>query len=195
MAGLAGFAAACGGGDDESDDTVACAESGAPTAEGQVSIVAAETKDAGIVMADAACQPLYVNDVDTSEKITCTGECAGVWIPFTLPAKGSVRTETPQQIGQVELVKRPNGETQVALNGHPLYRFSGDEEAGDTNGEGVSDSFGGTDYQWSVLALDEAGAQAPTGSGSQAPPPGSQAPPGTQAPPGSQAPPAGPQRP
>jgi predicted lipoprotein with Yx(FWY)xxD motif len=176
-AALAGFLAACGGGDDESDDAAACAESGAPTAKGQVTLLAANTKESGVVMADAACQPLYVNDVDTSEKISCVGECARVWIPFTLPARGSVRAETPQQIGQVELVKRPDGETQVALNGQPLYLFSGDDEAGVTNGEGVSDGFGGTDYEWSVLTLEEAAAQAPTSSAPQAPPPGAQAPP------------------
>jgi predicted lipoprotein with Yx(FWY)xxD motif len=176
---LAGLLAACGGGDDESD-TAACAESGDPTAKGQVTLVAAATKESGDVMADAACQPLYVNDVDSAEKISCVGECARVWIPFTLPAKGSVRAETPQQIGQVELLKRPDGETQVALNGQPLYRFSGDEEDGDTNGEGVGDSFGGTDYEWSVLTLGEAAPQEGSPStppqGTQAPPPGVQRP-------------------
>jgi predicted lipoprotein with Yx(FWY)xxD motif len=164
---LAGFAVACGGGDDESEG-IACAPSGAPDAKGEVKVIAAETKDSGEVIADAACQPLYVNDVDTAEKISCTGACARVWIPFTLPAKGSVRGETPQQIGLISLVKRPDGRTQVALNGLPLYRFSGDEEDGDTNGDGVSDSFGGTAYEWSVLTLEGAGPQAAPG-GTQAP--------------------------
>jgi predicted lipoprotein with Yx(FWY)xxD motif len=153
-AGLAGLLAACGGGDDSEES--GCAASGAPTAKGQVTLLAAETKEEGAVIADAACQPLYVNDVETDKKISCTDECANVWIPFTLPAKGSVRALTPEQIGQVALVERPDGKTQVSLNGQPLYRFSGDGEAGDTNGEGVSDSFGGVDYEWSVLTLEEA---------------------------------------
>jgi predicted lipoprotein with Yx(FWY)xxD motif len=177
-AGLAGFLAACGGGDEESEDA-ACAESAAPTAKGQVRLLAAATKDAGAVMADAACQPLYVNDVDTSEKITCVGACARVWIPISVPRKGSVQTETPQQIGTVSLVRRPDGKRQVTLNDQPLYRFSGDDEAGDTNGEGVGDSFGGTDYEWSVLTLDEA---APQKGSPSAPPQGAQAPPGLQRP-------------
>jgi len=155
-AGLAVVLAACGGGDDESEDS-GCAASGEANAKGQLTLIAAETKDAGDVMADASCQPLYVNDVDTDEKISCVGQCARVWIPVTLPGKGSVRAATPQPLGQIDLVKRPDGETQAVLNGQPLYRFSGDEEAGATNGDGVSDSFGGVQFEWSVLTLDEAG--------------------------------------
>lgn len=166
--------AACGGGDDASEG-VACAESGEPNAKGELTIIAAETKEAGDVIADAACQPLYVNDVDTAQKITCVGECARVWIPVTVPAKGAVRAETPAQIGQIELVKRPDGDTQAVLNDQPLYRFSGDQDAGATDGEGVSDSFGGVDYEWSVLTLDEAASNASAGfqtPGSQGPVPG-----------------------
>jgi predicted lipoprotein with Yx(FWY)xxD motif len=172
-AALVALLAACGGGDEDSEDS-GCAATGEPNAKGQVTLIAAETKDAGDVIADAACQPLYVNDVDNEKKISCTGECARVWIPVTLPGKGSVRAVTPQQVGQVDLVKRPDGQTQVALNDKPLYRFSGDTEPGDTNGEGVSDSYAGVDYEWSVLTLDEAGPQP----GSPSSPPRARKPPG-----------------
>jgi hypothetical protein len=37
---------------------------------------------------------------------------------------------------------RSDGNPQVTYNGHPLYLFSGDQKAGDTNGQGVT-AFGG----------------------------------------------------
>jgi predicted lipoprotein with Yx(FWY)xxD motif len=40
---------------------------------------------------------------------------------------------------------RSGGEQQVIYNGHPLYLFSGDQKAGDTNGQGVN-AFGGSWY-------------------------------------------------
>ena len=43
--------------------------------------------------------------------------------------------------GAVRLVKRSDGANQVTLDGHPLYYFSGDQSAGQTNGQGV-DEFG-----------------------------------------------------
>jgi predicted lipoprotein with Yx(FWY)xxD motif len=43
---------------------------------------------------------------------------------------------------------RADGTTQVVYNGHPLYSYSGDTKAGDTNGEGVT-AFGAG---WDVVS-------------------------------------------
>jgi hypothetical protein len=48
---------------------------------------------------------------------------------------------------------RSDGKPQVTYNGHPVYLFSGDQSAGDTNGEGVT-AFGAS---W--FALSPAGNQ------------------------------------
>jgi predicted lipoprotein with Yx(FWY)xxD motif len=42
------------------------------------------------------------------------------------------------------VVTRTDGTRQIALNGHPLYRFAGDQNPGDTAGNG----FGGI---WHVV--------------------------------------------
>jgi Secreted repeat of unknown function len=47
----------------------------------------------------------------------------------------------PSMLGTIE---RPDGRLQVTYRGLPLYRFSGDTEAGDVNGQGI----GGT---WHAL--------------------------------------------
>jgi predicted lipoprotein with Yx(FWY)xxD motif len=44
--------------------------------------------------------------------------------------------------------KRKNGKKQVTYNGHPLYYYSGDNKAGQANGEGL-DAFGA---EWYVLS-------------------------------------------
>lgn len=38
---------------------------------------------------------------------------------------------------------RPEGGTQIAYNGHPLYLYKGDQKPGDTKGEGLT-AFGGS---------------------------------------------------
>src|SRR5262249_58062812 len=90
---------------------------------------------------------------------TCTDQCAGAWPPLTVtttPVAGSGVTASLLSTIATSIGK------QVTYAGHPLYRFSGDQAAGQTNGFGS----GGV---WWVLAPD----------GSKIVPP---APPTTQAP-------------
>jgi predicted lipoprotein with Yx(FWY)xxD motif len=54
---------------------------------------------------------------------------------------------------------RSDGTSQVTYNGHPVYRYSGDQKPGDTAGEGL-DAFGA---EWYVLS--PAGDQVTGGSG------------------------------
>ena len=58
---------------------------------------------------------------------------------------------------------RSDGKQQVTYNGHPLYRFAGDQKAGDTNGQGVN-AFGGI---WHALTAtgNEVTATAASGGG------------------------------
>lgn len=44
--------------------------------------------------------------------------------------------------------KRKDGQAEVAYNGHPLYFYAGDQQPGDTTGEGL-DQFGAP---WDVVA-------------------------------------------
>jgi predicted lipoprotein with Yx(FWY)xxD motif len=39
-------------------------------------------------------------------------------------------------------IKRSDGKPQVTYNGHPLYRYQGDQKAGQVTGQGI-DAFGG----------------------------------------------------
>ena len=73
--------------------------------------------------------------------------CFSFWPPYKVPATGTL-TKARGISGTLSRLKRVRGGfTQLMLNGHPVYRFNGDNSKGQANGEGVR-SFGGT---WSVV--------------------------------------------
>ena len=101
--------------------------------------------------------------VDSSGKpVACTSGCLAVWPPVAT-------TGTPQGVtgvtASLSAVSASDGSTQAAANGDPLYYYSGDSSAGQTNGQGLM-SFGGTWY-----ALQPSG-QTVSSSGSGTPVPG-----------------------
>lgn len=91
----------------------------------------------GTVLVDHSGLTLYRFSPDGTGKSTCTGACAMIWPPLTVPtprvAAGSGITAS-----ELGTITRPDGTLQVTFNGMPLYRFSGDKKAGDTTGQGVA---------------------------------------------------------
>jgi predicted lipoprotein with Yx(FWY)xxD motif len=75
---------------------------------------------------------LYEFDNDTSGKSNCEGQCATTWPPLTFTGNGA-----PTGAAGLSTITRTDGTKQVALDGHPLYMYSGDTKAGDTNGDGL----------------------------------------------------------
>ena len=55
-------------------------------------------------------------------------------------------------------IDRGNGEMQLAVDGRPLYRFSGDAATGDANGQGVGEV-------WFVATPDGSGIEEPATEG------------------------------
>jgi predicted lipoprotein with Yx(FWY)xxD motif len=111
---------------------------------------------------------VYTLSGDTKKHMECrqNNGCFAVWP--AVKAKGHV-TKAAGVKGKLGTFKR-NGFTQVTLNGHPLYTFSGDgNKAGVANGNGLQ-SFGGT---WHIVTAGKSsGARAPSapgGGGYQAP--------------------------
>ncbi|MFJ6796086.1 hypothetical protein [Streptomyces sp. NPDC091268] len=75
---------------------------------------------------------------------TCEGDCVAKW-PVVAPVD---RANTKGLIEKNHLVlDRPDGKKQQTVNCWPVYTFTGDKKAGDTNGQGV----GGT---WYAVAPD-----------------------------------------
>ncbi len=135
--------AGCGGGSD-TDATPT-------TASGTPATIGVANGSLGTILVDSQGRTLYMFQKDTGTKSTCFGKCAVNWPPLdasSKPTEGS--GADPAMVGTTS---RPGGKSQVTYNGHPLYLFAGDKNAGDTNGEGVN-AFGGNWY-----ALTPAGDQ------------------------------------
>ena len=78
---------------------------------------------------------LYYFTPDTATTAACTGSCISMWPPLLSSGSGSP-TSASTLSGTLSVQTDANGK-QVEYNGHPLYVFSGDTAAGQTNGEGL----------------------------------------------------------
>lgn len=81
------------------------------------------------ILADSHGMTLYTFDKDAGGKSACNGKCADNWPPLTAPADASAH-------GDYTVITRDDGSKQWAYKGHPLYRWHGDKQAGDKNGDG-----------------------------------------------------------
>ena len=93
----------------------------------------AET-DLGKVLVNEDQHTVYLFKQDTGEDSTCTGGCAGTW-----PAVKAADPTAGDGVDESKLSTNDAG--QVVYNGHPLYTYSGDQEPGDTNGQGIGDNW------------------------------------------------------
>jgi predicted lipoprotein with Yx(FWY)xxD motif len=94
---------------------------------------------AGTYLTDASGRSVYLWHADTGMASTCVGACATAWPPLT--TTGSVQAGNGVQASAIATITRSDGSTQVTYNGHPLYEFAGDRQAGQTKGQG-SKAFG-----------------------------------------------------
>ncbi|MEV6782159.1 hypothetical protein [Streptomyces sp. NPDC051098] len=100
----------------------------------------------GTSLVDDKGMTLYVFDKDTKNKSNCTGACAEGWPPLLDTAAPTASSGVKSNL--LKTTTRSDGKKQVTYNGHPLYRFSADQKAGDANGQAV-DAFGA---KWYVIS-------------------------------------------
>ena len=89
---------------------------------------------------------LYLFTPDTATTSACNTGCVDSWPPFTLDAGETVKGGEGVT-GKFGTITRQDGAMQVTYNSHPLYYFSGDQAAGDTNGQGLNS-------KWYVVGAD-----------------------------------------
>ena len=95
------------------------------------------------ILTDARGMTLYYLTSDAPDKASCTGSCAALWPPVL---STSAPTSEGQLPGKLTTVQTANG-SQVAYNGHLLYRYSVDKTKGQTNGQGMAG-------KWWVASVD-----------------------------------------
>jgi predicted lipoprotein with Yx(FWY)xxD motif len=152
--------AACG-----SDNSSSASSGGSGGSSDTVSVES--IGDTGDVLVSSNGAALYTPDQEKDGKILCTGECTSIWVPVTV-AKGQTPTGPDDVSGALGTVRRPDGTTQVALDGAPLYTFS-QEGTGEVTGDGFKDAFSGQQFVWHVVtpsgASDSAGSTTTSGGG------------------------------
>ena len=145
--------AGCGGG-----GNATAATAPPTTTSGSRRRSACEQGGLGKILVDSQGRTLYLFQKDTGTKSACSGACASAWPPLRATGKPTVGSGArASMVGTTTAVRR---KPQVTYNGHPLYLYSGDQSAGDTNGQGLTASAA----NWYVLS--PAGSTITTSSGS-----------------------------
>jgi predicted lipoprotein with Yx(FWY)xxD motif len=145
---VAGLAAACSGAATAAPASspspapaataaASAASASAPAAAGGPVVMTATVGTVGtLVVASSNGMTVYTFDKDVANSGTsaCTGGCIAKWPALTVPA-GSTPTGASGVTGKLGTITRADDSTlQVTYNGKPLYFFSGDKAAGDSNG-------------------------------------------------------------
>ncbi len=147
--------AACGSSSSSNPTSSATGtQSAAQTASSPSSAVVVKTASSslGTILVDSQGMTLYHLSGEQNGKFICTSSaCVGVWHPLIAPSSGVPSGE----VGSLGTVKRPEGTAQVTYKGTPLYTFTGDQQSGETKGQGIKDV--GT---WSAITTNSGGSPA-----------------------------------
>lgn len=148
--------AACGGG-----DTTAPVPPMTPS--GQPATLGVENaKGLGRILDDAHGRTLYLFRKDPPGRSACTGECAAAWPPLRTNGKPTAGRGVAAAL--LGTTARHDGARQITYHGHPLYTYTGDQNPGDTNGQGVT-AFGGGWFALSPSGNSVRGSGSSGGSG------------------------------
>jgi len=156
--------AACGS--SSSSNTTSSAASTQPAAQtssssSSAAVVKSASNSLGTILVNSQDMTLYHLSGEQNGKFICTSSaCLGVWHPLIASSSGAPSGE----VGSLGTVKRPEGTMQVTYKGTPLYTFAQDEQAGETNGQGIKDV--GT---WSAVTTSPSSAPAASTSSSSEP--------------------------
>jgi predicted lipoprotein with Yx(FWY)xxD motif len=116
---------------------------GSPAAQAGAELSTAKTS-LGTVVVDGRGRTVYVFDKDTmgAAASACTGVCVGLWPELTTTSSAPMGSGVSGTVGTAPTT---GGAKQITLDGHRLYSFSGDTQAGQVNGEAYM-------HQWWVLS-------------------------------------------
>jgi predicted lipoprotein with Yx(FWY)xxD motif len=138
--------AACGDDDDSDSDTAAAGSTtGTAAAAGTISVQSVGGLEA---LVDAEGNVLYTNDQDTAKRISCTAECAAIWLPVTSKS-GQPTSDDPSVAAKLGVVTAPDDASQVTYEGLPLYTFT-EDSPGEVTGDGFTDAFAGVTFTWTA---------------------------------------------
>jgi len=151
--------AGCGGGGAGGGSATAASPK---TASGGAASLGVANSGLGKILVDSKGRTLYLFKKDSGTQSACFGECAKDWPP--LRATGKPTVGSGASASMVSTTKRSDGQPQLTYNRHPLYRFEGDHNPGDTSGQGLT-AFGGGWYVLSPAGNQASGRASSSGGG------------------------------
>jgi predicted lipoprotein with Yx(FWY)xxD motif len=107
-----------------------------PSSSAAPATVATATGDLGTFLVGPGGRALYLFEKDAGSTSACTGACADAWPPLT--SSGAPEAGGTARADLLATTTRADRDVQVTYAGHPLYLYTGDAAAGDTNGQGVA---------------------------------------------------------
>ena len=96
------------------------------SAQAAAPVITVHSSQLGTVLATRGHLALYTWNKEKDHKVRCTGACAKVWPPLTVPKGTKVAAHVAGAMGSFGTTTRPDGTTQVTWDGRPLYTFHGD---------------------------------------------------------------------
>ena len=109
--------------------------------------------DLGTILVDPDGFTLYVFTADSEGESACYDDCAQAWPPVTADTPIGSDLDA-SSFGSIE---RTDDIEQLTINGMPLYRYSPDENPGDTMGQGVNDVWFVVDADGNMIEAGAAG--------------------------------------
>lgn len=134
---------------------------------GSVGLKTGKVSGLGTVVVDSTGRTLYAFGPDQARRVTCTGQCAAVWMPLRIASGQRPSVSGAVRASLVGSAPNPSGGSVVTYNGWPLYRYVADTGAGTAQGQAMR-SAGGV---WHAVApsgrviMKTGGAGSHTGSG------------------------------
>ncbi len=136
------------------------ATAGAAVVLSKVAVSAGSKTVKTAALVNSSGHAVYMLTGDSTKHPKCTSKgCHAIWPALTSSVK---KPALGKGIKGTLSVWRHNGVSQLVLDGHPLYTFSGDARPDTAKGEGLR-SFGGT---WKVLGASGAAASVASAGGS-----------------------------
>jgi len=128
-------------------------------AEQTQSINIVQNSEFGQVITDNAGNTLYFFTKDTDGNSACEGNCEEAWPVFY---QRDLEAGNGLEASDIAVIERADGSKQNTYKGWPLYYFSGDQEAGEINGDGAGKTWyvAKPDYKVMIASKEiEAGIQ------------------------------------
>jgi predicted lipoprotein with Yx(FWY)xxD motif len=116
------------------------------TASGKPATLGVSSTGLGKILVNSKGLTLYLFRQDKGTTSACTAACAVNWPPLRTQGKPTAGSGANASLLGTSM--RSDGKLQVTYHGHPVYLFTGDTKAGNTNGQGVN-AFGG---RWYVIS-------------------------------------------